>query len=412
MINSLNIDALPIFTLYLDPGTGGLIFSVIIGIVSTAYFSAISVYYKFKDFFSSSAPANLYPSSHEGKVVLFSEGEIYYSTFLPMIRAFEKKKVSFVYLTISKLDPLLSRRSSYMEAIYIGNSYSAWNYMNNLHAKSVVMTTQGLDVLQIKRSKHVREYINIIHSPTDKSNTKTYSFDHFDKVILSGHEQEKVIRQLESLRGSKRKNLPICGCLYYDYLMEEFRRRPHTVGKSILVAPSWGKNGLLSKFGMKLIQPLIDSGEEIIIRPHPQSLTVEEDMLEELKIETSKYTNVFWDLTADNFDSMMRSKVLISDVSGIIYDFAFIFEKPVITAEFTFDRLGTEANDITGTPWDHKVLEDIGYRMGEDEISTISDLVDRVVQDNSKVANIRKIRERDVVNFGDCADIVVENVIE
>ena len=47
--------------------------------------------------------------------------------------------------------------------------------------------------------------------------------------------------------------------------------------KIVLVSPSWGDNGLLKKYGLKLLKPLAESDYHIILRPHPQSSISEKD---------------------------------------------------------------------------------------------------------------------------------------
>ena len=53
-----------------------------------------------------------------------------------------------------------------------------------------------------------------------------------------------------------------------------------------LVRRSWGINGLLTRFGEKIIDPILSNGYYVIIRPHPQSSIVEKDINE---LEYSKH---------------------------------------------------------------------------------------------------------------------------
>ena len=66
----------------------------------------------------------------------------------------------------------------------------------------------------------------------------------------------------------------------------------------------------------------------------------------------SSFEHIKWDNSPDNFDSLLNSDILISDLSGIVFDYAFIFEKPVITVAFEYDFIGQEANDLPYEVWE------------------------------------------------------------
>ena len=43
-----------------------------------------------------------------------------------------------------------------------------------------------------------------------------------------------------------------------------------------------------------------------------------------------------WDRKSDSYDDLSRADVLISDFSGVVFDYTFVFEKPVIYADTSF----------------------------------------------------------------------------
>jgi hypothetical protein len=42
----------------------------------------------------------------------------------------------------------------------------------------------------------------------------------------------------------------------------------------------------------------------------------------------------------------MTPRILLSDISGIVFDHAFLTERPVLTIDFTVDKRGFEALDL------------------------------------------------------------------
>ncbi len=69
-------------------------------------------------------------------------------------------------------------------------------------------------------------------------------------------------------------------------------------------------------------------------------------MLHKLKTELAGYDNLEWDFQKDNIFAMNRSDVMISDFSSIMYDYVFLFQKPVVTFNFHMDPRGFELSDI------------------------------------------------------------------
>ena len=281
---------------YLDPSTGGMLISSLIGVVATALFLFKSIQYKLKSVVSRVFGIRFTERKKYG-IVFYSEGRQYWFTFKPVLQALDELQVNCTYLTSGEDDPGLSYRSEYIQTKYIGKGNRAYTILNVLEADVFVSTTPGLDVLQIRRSKGVRHYVHLMHSISGISTYKRFSFDYFDTLLTSGEHQIRSIKELEKLRGTKEKNLLRSGCTYMDVLLAKVEEvGPIGKGDSIcvLVAPTWGVNGLFSKFGASLPKMLLDAGYEVILRPHPQSYISEKELLESLAEGLSSYSNIKW----------------------------------------------------------------------------------------------------------------------
>lgn len=413
--------------LYLDPGTGSLLFSVIVGIASTAYFVGKDLLYRagarIRMLMAPRSAAALRTAQRaEHAVVFYSEGSQYQTTFLPLMQQMARRGLPCLYLSSDPADPLLAlgddHRYPLLQTECIGDGHMAWARMRTLRARLVCMTTPGLDVLQIRRSPHVRHYMHIVHSPTDKSFNRPYSFDFFDSVLINGPHQERVLRHLESLRRRKAKDLFNIGCIYYDSLLPRYKAACERIEAAeatvagrplrVLLAPTWGKNGLLSRFGIRLIRSIAEAGLEVIIRPHPQSARSESELLSRLQQETASLVNCRWDLSADPVDAMAASDILVSDISGIVFDYAFLTSRPVLTLDFSVDKRGFEAMDLPFEPWEISSLNLIGRRIGMDDLPMLPAIIDQEVGSQIRTKQIRKLRDSYVVNFGQASETAVE----
>ena len=144
----------------------------------------------------------------------------------------------------------------------------------------------------------------------------------------------------------------------------------------ILVAPSWGKSGILSRYGEKILTALQKTGYKIIVRPHPQSITSEKNILDPLM---EKFSSIEWNFDNDNFAVLNKADVLISDFSGVIFDYSLVFGKPVIYADTKFDTAPYDADWLDEKIWSLRAVEKLGIQLKEEDFSKIKDVIDEAI---------------------------------
>ena len=149
---------------YLDPGTGSMLLSVLVGLVSSAYFLLRRLPALTRAFFFRLAGKK--DDLKGNGIVFYSEGRAYWSTFRPVLLALVKRRVSVTFLTSDPEDPVFStpELSPFVHARFIGKGNTAYTALGFLEADVFVLTTPGIDVLQIKRSPGVKRYIHIVHA--------------------------------------------------------------------------------------------------------------------------------------------------------------------------------------------------------------------------------------------------------
>lgn len=407
--------------LYLDPGTGGLLFSVVMGVVTTAFFVLKGLFYKVRSLLAvgGARPIAEVASGADtaaARLVIYSEGAQYAGTFGPIVRELMRRGIACTYLSSDPQDPLLRLGSPLVRSRCIGKGYAAWGELNTLRADICLMTTPGLDVMQLKRSRHVRHYAHVIHSPTDKAFNRPYSFDYFDSVFICGPHQERTIRHLEGLRATPVKALFLAGCVYYDDMATAYRSAAtgsasvNAKPPRVLLAPTWGRNGLLSRYGMEAITPLAQAGFEVVIRPHPQSRVSEPQLLDALQRQTRGHANVRWDDASGPLAEMAQADLLVSDISGIVFDFAFLTGKPVLVLEFAVEKRGFEAADLPYEPWELEVLDVVGRKITSADLSRLPDIIASETANHQRSAAIASLREEYVRHFGRAAPQVVDHL--
>lgn len=406
---------------YLDPGTGSLLLSSVVAIFASLIYFLKGFFYKMKMggasrrgllALKSKKSQNLQLSQNllsipQNAITIYAEDKRYFSLFKPIIDALEKLSYPYTYLTGDKDDPMLDFQSTIGHIECIGNDNKAFARLNALECDICLMTTPQLGVLQLKRSKATKHYCHILHSLPHIDNYEIFALDYFDSVFVNSPIHTDFIREVEEIRHLKAKQVEIVGCPYLDYLAEKVRaidchdsapcaesRNDNNKNPTILVAPSWGREALLSKYGMKLLKPLLETGYNIIIRPHPQSFVSEKAMLDSIKSQTAHFTNLKWDNHIDNIYAMAESHLMIGDFSGVLFDYVALFSKPIITMEFHFNTIGYDLEDTSHkTPWVADALKEISESIAERDFGAIKRIIDSTLRDSIKASNRAKMKE-------------------
>ena len=396
--------------LYIDPGTGSMLFSIIVGAAATLYFLVRAAFLKLKVFaFGGKAVKGV-----KNKFVVYSEGKRYFSLFEPVLNEFENRKIPASYLTSSEDDPAFGKNYEFVKPEFIGNGNRAFSRLNFLSADIVLSTTPSLDVFQWKRSKSVRHYCHIMHMAGGISTYRLFGIDYYDSVLLTGDAEADEVRELEELRKLPPKEIAAVGCPYLDTYSEKLKNI--NVEKSdkicVLISPSWGKAGLLDMYGEKILDDLVKYDYQIIIRPHPQSKTVEKELLDKLTQKYNNFTNIEWDYNPDNIYSLAKADIMISDFSGIIADYAFLLGRPVLYTGENMDLRYYDAYWLKDKPVYLRSLPMIAKKLEESDMPRIGEIVETTVSNKKLSAQRDRAREMFWVNRGEAGARVVDFMVK
>ena len=346
--------------LYIDPGTGSMLFAILIGIIGALNYLLKSWIVKLR--FILSGGKKVEGDTEKLPFIIFSDDKRYWNVFEPVCRELNRRGMDVVYMTASADDPAINNPYEHIKGQFIGDGNKAFAKLNFLKATMVLSTTPGLDVYQWKRSKDVGYYVHMLHAASEVVAYRMFGIDYYDAVLLSGEYQVQDVRALEKLRGLPEKELVKIGIPYMDEMARRLRDAgptpPHK--RTVLLAPSWGKSAILQKYGGKIIDELLATGYHVIIRPHPQSFKSETELMEKLMRDYPESDRLEWNRDNDNFEVLRRSDIMISDFSGVIFDFALVYDKPVIYADTEFDKSPYDAWWLDKPLWTFTALPRIG----------------------------------------------------
>ena len=372
--------------LYIDPGTGSMLFAILIGILGAANYLLKDWIVKIR-FLLSGGRQKADVNEKKIPIVIFSDDKRYWTVFEPLCREFDRRGVDIVYMTASPDDPALKNPYEHIKGEFIGENNKAFAKLNFLNATLVLSTTPGLDVYQWKRSKKVQYYVHMLHAANEIAGYRMFGTDYYDALLLSGEYQVRDVRYLESIRNLPEKEIVKIGIPYLDEMYARLHKAQNADIKSgkkertVLLAPSWGKSAILSKFGERIIDVLIETGYSIIIRPHPQSFTSEREMLDTLMEKYPNSEKLEWNRDNDNFEVLKRADILISDFSGVVFDFSLVHEKPVIYTDTKFDKGQYDAWWLKTPYWTFTALPRIGQELNEENLDSLKEMIDSCLSD-------------------------------
>ena len=351
-------------------------------------------------------------------IVFYLEKESDFIFFKPVVEKLTQEyDTKICYVTSSKTDPMLSCNDKNILPFYIGDGVARSNFFINLKATIIVMTMPDLETFHIKRSKvYPVHYVYIFHSLNSTQRAyRSTAFDNFDTVFCTGNYQIIEIRERERKFNLKKKQLVKHGYGRLDSLINEVQntnvKKNISDNKVVLVAPSWGANGLIETKGQEIVHILLNSGFDVILRPHPMTIKKSNKVIQKIEKEFKDNLNFKLETDIRNTESWFSCDCMISDLSGAAIEYAFAFEKPILYV-VTPEKIVQE-NEIDLIPLEEKIRSEIGEIVSLSQLSLIPSKINQLLLSQNKFKEkIQKIREETVFNIGNSGEQGAKYLLE
>ena len=344
----------------------------------------------------------------ERSIVFYSEDISSFVHFEQIIHELTKEMgYQICYVTSAKDDPILNSQNKKIKAFYIGDGATRTKFFMELKAEVLVMTMPSLETYFIKRSRvYPVHYVYVFHSiNSTHRNYRKNAFDHFDSIFCTGPHHVKEIIATEQLYNLKQKNLVTCGYGLFDKLEKNKPVKNQEMctkdgRKKILVAPSWGKKGLLETKGLELVKILLDAGYHVTVRPHPMTIRKWPNIIKTIKNEFKDNTNFEMETDVSSFESLYSAYGLISDWSGIGFEYAFVCERPVLYIDVPQKTNNPYYNDIPYEPLENSIRNLIGKVISTNELESIPKIIESTYENIDLFeTKIQEVRNETVFNF-------------
>lgn len=344
-------------------------------------------------------------------IVFYSEGAANHPYLMPFIEHLTNSfGRNICYITSDDDDPFLISPPFGVEAFSIGNGIARTLLFATLDANVMVMTLLDLNNSYIKKS-----FVSDVHYvfvPHNMISTHMVfgkgAHDHYDTIFCVGPHQVAELREAEKKFNLPRRNLIENGYVRLDTIFSQCTTdsAPDLDDDllNIVIAPSWGADGLLENGAEDLVNQLLAEGFRVTIRPHWETIRRARDCINSLIDKFSEDKNFIIVTEGSTNELLSNAHLLISDWSGSAFSFAFGLERPVLFIDTPKKVNNPEYRDYKNKPVEITMRDQLGAVLTPGDYSNIGNIIWNLCADKLSYRNrIRQLRSTTVFNFGDSA---------
>lgn len=397
---------------YIDPGGLGAFFQILLASVITSLIflreKINSIYSNFKNFFyefkilSSQIKKN-------NDIVFFVENKSYYKYLEALIKKLSNEKFRLLCVSSDDLTEELHNISNF---IILRSDIIKNIYFSLVKSKILITTTPELGKGYFRVSRNCKHYYYIFHTLVSTHTIyNKNAFKNFDTICCVGNHQVNELFEEEKIYSlPKKKNFFKGGYPFLDKLIQDHSDKTFTRNQ-VIIAPTWNSKveNYYDKNYSNVIEILLKNNYSVFFRPHPVYIIKKE---EEYKLFINKFLN------NNNFhidkgslkNIINKSEFLISDWSGISFEFSYVTKRPTIFINTEPKINNIDFNKINKSVFEKEKREIIGVICepnGQDILEKISYLKKN---DKKFEENINKDLKESIFNISKSTNYICENI--
>ena len=152
---------------------------------------------------------------------------------------------------------------------------------------------------------------------------------------------------------------------------------------------------------MDLIKILLDAGYHVTLRPHPMSIKKSSKIIKKIREKFEENADFILDTNISSFEQLFSSYALITDWSGIGFEYAFVCERPVIYVDVPHKNLNPDYKKIQCEPLEISIRNLIGKVISPNELESIPKIIESTYENIDLFkTKVREVRNQTIFNFG------------
>jgi YidC/Oxa1 family membrane protein insertase len=149
-----------------------------------------------------------------------------------------------------------------------------------------------------------------------------------------------------------------------------------------------------------------------MLRPHFKTMKDSGDLINLIKEKFSKNPNFILETGVIPTNLFHNSMCLISDWSGISFEYAFTFERPVIFIDVPKKNLNLNSDNLSTKPMEVSLRNEIGHIVSPNNLESILDILKTIQENDLSSKKIQEIRSQTVFNIGESAKIGANYIVQ
>ena len=341
--------------------------------------------------------------------VFYSESKFYRDYYIDLIINLKKINQNNIVLVTSDRDDMKKFKNE-IKCFYIGN-YSILSYFfKTLNCKFMIMTLTDLGN-HIKKSKLCKYYVYFFHAigSTHKIYTNL-AFKNYDIILANGEYQSKELKFTENKFNFPKKEIINSGYMFLDNLKTKanMNSKEH---RHILYAPSWNynKKNLFDDYSIDIISNLLAENFKITLRPHPEHYKRSSNIIDKIEKLFLNNHNFNLDKSFSNLKSLEKSEIIITDNSSIVFEYMFIFKRPIIYVDYVEKIHNIDSQEIDIPTIEEEFKLTFGNIIKVNNLDNLSELCNKLLTNNNVSSQVvESFANKYLSNMGNSAFFIAD----
>ena len=170
---------------------------------------------------------------------------------------------------------------------------------------------------------------------------------------------------------------------------------------TVLIAPTWSMASLFENGINELLDALEKTDYRVIVRPHPEFLKRRSSLAKTLKERVTQTRNFVWEDCLLSENNLYEADILITDRSGIAFEYAFGTERPVLFIDTPLKEHNKNWRTLGIEPIELQLRDKIGVSVPLERLSEILDGIENLLKNRANWrTTLKELREKHVYNWG------------
>ena len=177
--------------------------------------------------------------------------------------------------------------------------------------------------------------------------------------------------------------------------------RPKSDPIRVLVAPSWGAEGIMETRGKEIIINLISKGYNVHLRPHPRTRQIAPKIIQEVIDIFKENPNFELNENISSHEALLKSDIMICDWSGVGMEFAFGLGRPVLFIDVPRKVNNPDYRMLSVEPLEVWYREKVGTIIAPENLDELPARIDELIVNSDKIEQqIATLRNELFFNIG------------